>query len=1328
MVATDLFISEYIEGSSNNKALEIFNGTGATIDLAAGGYKLELYSNGSATVTTTLNLTGTIASGSTFVIANSLANASILAVANITSGVTNYNGDDAIVLRKGSTIIDAIGQVGFDPGTQWGSGLTSTLDRTLRRKSSIIVGDSNATNVFDPSVEWDGFAQDTINGLGSHSINSGGTPATLSLTTSLASFSEGAGVNAATGTVTRTGNTTNALIVNLASSDTTEATVSPTVTIAAGQTSATFGINAVEDTLVDGSQAVTLTAAATGFSSATTNLTVTDNDVMNPITKIHTIQGSGVAATAGTFTIEGVVVGDFQGASQLGGFYIQEEDIDADGSVLTSEAIFVNSLVAVNAGDKVRITGIVAESSVTPSFNQAVITPSSASDIVVLLNNQQALVTATMLDLPTAAIGDLERYEGMLVTLPETLTVTETFGLGRFGEVVLSSDGRLFNPTNFIDPNDSDASGTSSSGSSNVGAVTAQQDLNNRRRIILDDGSTATNLSNVPYIDTTDASTLNDTLRIGSTVSGLTGVLGFGFNNYRIQATQTPIFDYAPRPELPDVGGSVKVGSFNVLNYFNGDGLGGGFPTARGANTADEFARQRDKIIAAIEGLNADVVGLIEMENDGDGPTSAIADLVNGLNAATAPGTYDFIRLANTTGSAGTDAIKVAFIYKPNVVAPVGNAIYFNDPAYEGLGRPPLAQTFEVISTGAVFTPIINHFKSKSAGGATGLNLDQGDGQGAFNDTRKQQATALLNFVGQIQTATGDSDVMVLGDINAYGEEDPIDILRAGGLTKLVTATDSYVFNGQTGSLDHALVTSSLLAQVTGAAKWNINSAEPITLDYNDAILSSGENPAEDRNDTSLYQANPFRSSDHDPVLVGLNLTPSNQAPTAVNLTNTVTAIAENTSTTIRLKVADIKVVDDGRGVNVLSLSGNDASIFELDGNALFVKANTTFNFEAKSTYDVTVAVDDAKVGNSPDAIVNFALAVTDINEAPTAVNFVNSFTNLAENTSTTARLKVADITVTDDALGTNVLSISGIDANFFELDGNAVYLKANTALDFETKTSYNISVNVNDASFGSTPTASANLMIGISNVNEAPTVTGEVVSTGQNTGNPVNSITIDLADNLTDPDANGLAGALLNVTSTNNGAIANIDQAARLITFTPTAGFSGTASFKYTITDAGGLTSNEASVFVEVGKIITGSNKEEVLLGNNGNDYISAGNGKDIIFGLGGNDTLFGNNGKDIIFGGAGDDLIDGGNGSDFLTGGIGRDKFVLTANAGNDIITDFENNFDLFALSGGLTFGQLSVTTKGNNTLINLGNNTLATLLNVSSNLITAEDFLTI
>jgi uncharacterized protein len=669
--------------------------------------------------------------------------------------------------------------------------------------------------------------------------------------------------------------------VNISINSGTQTTTSPTsviFTTTNWNTPQTVTVTAVDDNAVEGlhTQTITQTASSTdtnynGISIPSVTARITDNDTGVPITKISTIQGTGTTATPGTFTIEGIVVGDFQGTNQLGGFYLQEENTDADGNVLTSEGIFVNSLVAVNFGDKVRVTGTVVENSSTPSFNQAVITPTAASDVTVLATGQQALVTPTAVDLPTTVLGDLERYEGMLVNFPETLTVTEVFNLGRFGEVSLSANGRLFNPTNIVDPNDNPASGTNSTGSSNVAAVTALQDLNNRSRIILDDGSNASNLSDVPYIDTTDTNPLNDTLRIGSTTTGLTGVLGFGFSNYRIQPTQTPTFDYATRPALPTVGGNVKVGSFNVLNYFNGDGAGGGFPTSRGADTEVEFSRQRAKIIAAIQQLNADVVGLIEVENDGDGPNSAIADLVNGLNAATGSGTYAFVPLANTTGSSGTDEIKVAFIYKPGAVTPVGNAIYFNDSAFS-TARPPLAQTFSVNTTGETFTPIVNHFKSKGSSAGLPGDTDQGDGQGLSNATRKAQSTALLNFISQVQTASGDSDVMVLGDLNAYGEEDPIDILRAGGLTKLVTSTDSYVFDGQTGSLDHALVTSSLLPQVTGAAKWNINADEPITLDYNDDVLTTGEAVAEDRNDTSLYQANPFRSSDHDPVLVGLNL------------------------------------------------------------------------------------------------------------------------------------------------------------------------------------------------------------------------------------------------------------------------------------------------------------------------------------------------------------------------------------------------------------------------------------------------------------------------
>ena len=167
--STELFFSEYIEGSSNNKALEIYNGTGSAIDLTAGNYSVQMFFNGNAAAGLTITLAGTVAAGDVFVIAHSSANASILAQADQTNGSGWYNGDDAVVLRKNGAVIDVIGQTGFDPGAEWGTNLTSTTDNTLRRLCTISQGDTNGSDVFDPAAEWEGFATDTTSGLGAHS-------------------------------------------------------------------------------------------------------------------------------------------------------------------------------------------------------------------------------------------------------------------------------------------------------------------------------------------------------------------------------------------------------------------------------------------------------------------------------------------------------------------------------------------------------------------------------------------------------------------------------------------------------------------------------------------------------------------------------------------------------------------------------------------------------------------------------------------------------------------------------------------------------------------------------------------------------------------------------------------------------------------------------------------------------------------------------------------------------------------------------------------------------------------------------------------------------
>jgi uncharacterized protein len=867
---TELYFSEYVEGSSNNKALEIFNGTGAPINLATNNYNIQFFFNGATTAGLTINLTGTIANTDVYVIAHSSANAAILAQADQTIGGGWFTGDDAVVLRKGTMIIDVIGQVGFDPGTAWGSGSVSTNDHTLRRKANVCGGDTNSADAFDPGVEWDGFANDTFTGLGSHTASCASTPTVVSTNPAGGTTNAVSGTNL-TITFNKPVNVTGIWLSMVG-----QTSGSHGATVSGGPVS--YTLNPDRDFAVGESVTVTIFAARVSDQETTPNnlaadfsfnFTVAaggtggvggvgDPSCGTPATKIHDIQGNGPLSPLNNtrnVVIEGIVVGDYQEANQFHGFHVQEEDADADSNPATSEGIFVfdnNFGTAVKLGDKVRVRGTVSE---FPTGATSLTQLTNISSVTVCGSGQS--VTPATVSLPVANLGDWERVEGMLIRIPQTLTVTDTFTLGRFGEVGLSA-GRLSVPTNAVAP------GT---------AASALQELNNRSRILLDDADERRDID--PILYPAPGLSATNTLRLGFTVDNLTGVLEQRFGSYRIQPVGPITFTATnPRPAAPDsVGGTLKVASFNVLNYFNGNGTGGGFPTTRGADSMQEFTRQRDKVISAITTIDPAIAGLLEIENDG-GPNSAIVNLVNGLNAVSGAGTYSFI----DTGVVGTDEIRVALIFKPAVVAPVGPFAILNssvNPQFlDTKNRPTLAQTFRQISTGAKFTIAINHLKSKGSPCNDIGDPDTNDGQGNCNQTRTKAATALVNWLATDPTGSGDPDFLIIGDLNANAQENPITTIKAAGYTDLIQTfvgakAYSFNFNGESGYLDHALANASLKPQVTGAAEWHINADEPVVLDYNVENKSTNQL-------TTLYAPNAFRASDHDPLVVGLNLTAPN--------------------------------------------------------------------------------------------------------------------------------------------------------------------------------------------------------------------------------------------------------------------------------------------------------------------------------------------------------------------------------------------------------------------------------------------------------------------
>nr|WP_221380462.1 ExeM/NucH family extracellular endonuclease [Actinoplanes polyasparticus] len=563
-----------------------------------------------------------------------------------------------------------------------------------------------------------------------------------------------------------------------------------------------------------------------------------------PTHTIAQVQGAGAdTPVANTkVTVEGVVTADHR-TGGYNGVYVQTAGTGGDRPVAAgtaSDAIFVffgTNKPSVTVGDRVRVTGTVTE------FNGLTeITTTAQADTAVCATGV-ALPAPVALSLPLDDAAR-ESVESMLVAPVGAYTVSDVYNTNRFGEIILAAGNEPARiPTDLARP-----------GSAEAGQIKA---ANKTRRILVDDGRT-TNLATAglppAYL------TKDNPIRVGDAVEKFgPSVLSFGFSEWRLQPTDpaalgTTFKDSNPRTPAPaNVGGDVRVASFNVLNYFVH--FGG---EARGAVDAAALAKQQAKIVSAISALDADVVALMEIENsvrfEPDDPQVALRTLVGALNAVDGAGTWDYVRSpAELPAAAQQDFITTAIIFKPAAVTPKGASRSVSDESVWSNAREPIAQTFTAGS--ATFTVVANHLKSKSASTPpTGDNVDTGDGQGPYNGDRKRQAAALATFVKSL----GTSDVLLLGDFNAYSQEDPIQVLADAGYTNVADADQSsYVFGGESGSLDHALASASLAARVTGVDVWNINSVESFAYEYD------GYAP--------FYSDGPHRASDHDPVVVGLD-------------------------------------------------------------------------------------------------------------------------------------------------------------------------------------------------------------------------------------------------------------------------------------------------------------------------------------------------------------------------------------------------------------------------------------------------------------------------
>lgn len=551
------------------------------------------------------------------------------------------------------------------------------------------------------------------------------------------------------------------------------------------------------------------------------------------------VQGRGATSPllGRLVTVKGVVVGNF--SKGLQGVFLQSER--DDGDPLTAEGLFIehadNAEPTLRLGDRLRVSGRVVELGAKGA------TLTALHDAVIEVIGAGKKIDPVVITEPPGHADDWERYEGMQLRIAVPLTVTGNAGLSSYGEIAASFGGRLFQPTEIALP----------------GAPAQAIRLDNARRLLLlDDNRTSKDPRNLWFLP----KPLNDAhpLRVGSVLRRVSGVLDQRRGQYRLQLTDKFEVTQAPRPEAPTVPGDVRVASLNLLNLFNGDGRGAGFPTQRGAQTPAQYTQQQRKLVAVVQALQPDIAALMEVENDGFGQDSAPGQFVAALNAA---GPVRDFRLVDAGGRPGDDGIRVAMIYRSSKVKPQGRAALLRGGPFAGLSRVPLAQAFRA-GRGPVFVVTANHFKSKGCGRddkqARGAQADQGDGQSCWNPARVESARLLDAWLAGDPTRSGSKLGLILGDLNAHALEDPLQLLRKAGWRDAFADARSerpysFNFDNQTGRLDHALLTPTLAARLRGAVEWHVNADESPSFGYQ-----------------SDQDGDPWRASDHDPILLGFDL------------------------------------------------------------------------------------------------------------------------------------------------------------------------------------------------------------------------------------------------------------------------------------------------------------------------------------------------------------------------------------------------------------------------------------------------------------------------